>query len=43
MSADRSMFIDPADGSEHLNQRGRALIAGLLAERIRAAVARQRA
>jgi hypothetical protein len=43
MACDRSMFIDPADGSEHLNQRGRQLIAGLLAERIRAAVERQRA
>lgn len=29
-------FIDPADGSEHLNDRGRLRLAGLLAEAVRA-------
>lgn len=37
MSFERELFIDPADGSEHLNERGRRRMAGLLAEAARAA------
>jgi hypothetical protein len=39
LAFDRESFIDPADGTEHLNERGRHRVADLLAERIRAALA----
>jgi hypothetical protein len=39
LTFDRESFIDPADGTEHLNERGRHRVADLLAERIRAALA----
>ena len=38
---ERSEFIDPDDGSEHMNQRGRTRIAGHLVEAAQAALARR--
>jgi hypothetical protein len=35
MAFDEAEFIDPTDGSEHLNERGRARLAGLLADAVR--------
>lgn len=43
LTMERSSFIDPADGSEHLNEHGRRKIALLLADATRAALARQAA
>jgi hypothetical protein len=37
----RSEFIDPADGSEHMNQRGRARVAGHLVEAVQEALVRR--
>lgn len=41
MAMSRSDFIDPADGSEHLNQHGRRRIADLIVERVRPALERR--
>ncbi len=41
MIMDRSEFIDPADGSEHLNERGRRRQAALIVEATRAALDRR--
>jgi hypothetical protein len=38
---ERSELIDPSDGSEHMNQHGRARVAGHLTEAVQAALARR--
>jgi hypothetical protein len=43
MIVERSEFIDPSDGSEHMNLQGRTRITGHLVEAVQEALARSRA